>query len=242
MRPGSVSPQAGVSAPLSKGGRGRRSLARPKSMILACPDSVSMTFFGLRSRWTTPRAWASASPSATSIARSRARTGSSGRPGEEGGEGPAPHELHRDERRPLGLVDLVDDRDRGVRERRRRARLLLEPALLLGVAPGARAQDLERDLAAEGRVEGAVDDPHAAPPDLLEHLVVGERLSDHACLDLRHSRPKGPGVRRSAAGVWPIPGFRKPLFGRKLWAEAHDGPRDRTPRSRPPTSGSPPAS
>ncbi len=78
MRPGSVSPQAGVSLPLSNGGRGRTSFARPKSMIFACPDSVSITFFGLRSRWTTPCACASASPSATSIARSRARAGASG--------------------------------------------------------------------------------------------------------------------------------------------------------------------
>ncbi len=76
MRPGSVSPRGGVSTPLSIGSRSLVSLARPKSMILARPDSVTITFEGLRSRCTTPRTWASASPSATSRARSRARAGS----------------------------------------------------------------------------------------------------------------------------------------------------------------------
>ena len=54
------------------------SLARPKSMIFAWPESVIITLLGLRSRCTTSWAWASASPSATSIARSRARAGSIG--------------------------------------------------------------------------------------------------------------------------------------------------------------------
>ena len=80
MRPGSVFAHCGVSAPLSNGGRGCASLARPKSMILTCPDSVSITFFGLRSRWTMPRACACTRPSTTSIARSSARSGSIGVP------------------------------------------------------------------------------------------------------------------------------------------------------------------
>jgi hypothetical protein len=75
--------------------------------------------------------------------------------------------------------DLVDHRHRGVRERCRGARLLLEPPLLLGLARGGGRQHLERDLAAEGRIEGAVDDAHATPPDLLEDPVMRERPADH---------------------------------------------------------------
>ena len=103
-------------------------------MIFAWPDSVSITFFGLRSRWTTPRAWASARPSATSIARSSARAGSTLALGEQGRERPAADELHRDEGRAVGLVDLVDGRDGRVGERGRGARLDAQAPLLLGVA------------------------------------------------------------------------------------------------------------
>ena len=39
--------------------------AIPKSMMWAFPPSSTMMFWGLRSRWTTPSAWASASPSLT---------------------------------------------------------------------------------------------------------------------------------------------------------------------------------
>ena len=42
--------------------------AMPKSMILALPSLSIMTFWGLRSRWTTPRRWASARPSAICLA------------------------------------------------------------------------------------------------------------------------------------------------------------------------------
>jgi hypothetical protein len=100
---------------------------------------------------------------------------------DRGGERPATHQLHGDEGRSVGLVDLVDHRDGGVRERGGRARLLLEPPLLLGLAQGRGPQHLERDLPAQGRVEGAVDDPHSAPSDLLEHLIVRQRLADHSC-------------------------------------------------------------
>ena len=130
-------------------------------MILACPDSVSITFFGFRSRCTTPRACASTRPSATSIARSSARPGSIGAPAIEAESGRPRTSSIAMKVDAFGLVDLVDHGDRGVRERGGRARLLLQAALLLGVAHGGGTQDLERDLAAQGRVEGAVDDPHA---------------------------------------------------------------------------------
>ena len=44
------------------------SLARPKSRTLTTPSGVTMTFAGLRSRWTMPAAWAAASASASGIA------------------------------------------------------------------------------------------------------------------------------------------------------------------------------
>ena len=172
MRPGSVFAHCGVSAPLSKGGRGRASLARPKSMILTCPDSVSITFFGLRSRWTMPRG-VRLHQALDHLDREVERAlRVERRPRDQRGERPAAHQLHRDEGRAVGLVDLVDDRHRRVSERGGRARLLLEAPALLGVAAGRGAEHLERHLAAEGRVEGAVDDADAAPAQLFEHFVV----------------------------------------------------------------------
>ena len=72
-RPGSVRAPAGVSMSLSRLSGGFHCLARPKSMSFARPESVTITFEGLRSRCTMPCACASARPSAISIARSSAR-------------------------------------------------------------------------------------------------------------------------------------------------------------------------
>jgi hypothetical protein len=40
-------------------------------------------------------------------------------------------------------------------------------------------KDLERDLAAEIEIAGAIDHAHAATADFFEDLVVGERAADH---------------------------------------------------------------
>jgi len=52
----------------------------PKSVILTGPFGTTMMFAGLMSRWTTPRWWAKASPSATCAAMDRACGTRSGRP------------------------------------------------------------------------------------------------------------------------------------------------------------------
>ena len=51
-------PRCGVVAP----GTRRARLARPKSVILGVPSSVSRTLAGFRSRWMMPCSWATASP------------------------------------------------------------------------------------------------------------------------------------------------------------------------------------
>ena len=139
--------------------------------------------------------------------------GSSGAPAMRAASGSAPHQLHRDERRPVGLVDLVDDRDRRVRERSGGTGLLLEP-----VAPAParvrprRPEDLEGDLPAEARVEGAVHDPHAAPPELLEHPVVRERPADHAVVTYGILGRKRPVIRRSPPGISRLPSSGTPCL------------------------------
>ena len=47
------------------------------------------------------------------------------------------------------------------------------------VGQRAGGQDLQRDVAVEPLVVGAIDDAHAAFADLLEDAVVAEGLADH---------------------------------------------------------------
>ena len=83
MTPRAVAGPTRVSSPseslLRRGWKSRstRSFASPKSRTLANPSRVTMTFSGLRSRWTMPAPWALARPSAICAARSMARFGSS---------------------------------------------------------------------------------------------------------------------------------------------------------------------
>jgi hypothetical protein len=50
----------------------------PKSATLASPEAVSNTFWGLTSRWITPRSWAASRALAICAATRAARSGSMG--------------------------------------------------------------------------------------------------------------------------------------------------------------------
>jgi hypothetical protein len=54
-----------------------------------------------------------------------------------------------------------------------------EPALALVVGDELRRKRLESHLAIELDVHGTINDPCAAPAQLAEYLVVGERRPDH---------------------------------------------------------------
>ncbi len=83
-------------------------------------------------------------------------------------ERPAADELHREEEAGVvGEADLVDGHDPGVLELRGRLGLLDEPVGDLPVGAELAEEGLHGDVAAQVAVEGAVDDPHAAAPDLL---------------------------------------------------------------------------
>ena len=90
-------------------------------------------------------------------------------------ERPAADELHGDEGRPLALVDLVDDADGRVGERRGRARLQAQAALALRVVARTGDQHLQGHLPPEPQVGRAVDDAHAALADLPGDPVPPER-------------------------------------------------------------------
>ena len=84
--------------------------------------------------------------------------------------------------RALVLADVVDGADVGVVERGGGARLAAEARQRGGVAGHLFGQELERDLAAEPGVDGAVDDAHAAAAELVEDSIVGDRAADQGAL------------------------------------------------------------
>ena len=74
-------------------------------------------------------------------------------------------------------ADVVDADDRGVVDGARGAGLLLEQAQPLGLACGLEVEQLDRDLAAQARVEGAVHLGHAADAERRQQLVRTQPLA-----------------------------------------------------------------
>ena len=181
---------------------GSRTLATPKSriftksnafsrsVIVCSPDSsviwrtssrrpsrrVSITFSGLRSRWTIP--FACAAPSAPAIwftmviARSRSRRRSRCRTRVERLALQVLH--HEEDRAVVRLAEVGDVDDVGVVDEARRARLAQEALDRLLAAAVAVVEDLHRHLFADVDVLAAVDDAHAAAPDDLVQLVLAD--------------------------------------------------------------------
>ena len=133
--------------------------------MLAPVSRSSRTFDGLTSRWTSPRACAASSASATCDAIASARPARAARRSGGAPRGRPLDEAHRDEQPVVDLPRLVDGNDVRVVEGRGDPRLAEEPLakdLVLGIPLG---EQLQRDAALEPRIAGAVDLAHAAAPD-----------------------------------------------------------------------------
>ena len=91
----------------------------------------------------------------------------------------AVEQLHHDEALTLVFADVEEHADVRVIERRGDARLAREPGERLRIVRQMRRQQLERHLPAEPAILGAIDHAHAAPAELLDDLVVRERLANH---------------------------------------------------------------
>ena len=156
-------------------GSGAVILARPKSRTLTRPSVVTMTFAGLRSRWTMPFSWAAARASARAVAISR--IWASGEPalGDHAVEGLALDELHGEEVDAVRLLDRVDGDDAGVVEGGEGLGLALEALEPLRVGGHLGRQHLEGHVAPELRVGRAVHLAHPAGADRGGDAVVGER-------------------------------------------------------------------
>ena len=84
------------------------------------------------------------------------------------------HELHHDVWEGPFLPDVVDRDDVGVVEGRRGARLRLEALEGLGPALDPAADDLDRDLAPEARIERAIDLSHTSGAQARANLVASQ--------------------------------------------------------------------
>ena len=110
----------------------------------------------------------------------------------------AVQELHRDERRAVGVVAEVEDRDDvGVDHPGDGPGLALEADLPLGIFRDLREHDLERHVALEERVVGLVHDPHGSLAQPVDDFVLAEALG----LALRGA----PSRRRLARIAHPVP-------------------------------------
>ena len=104
----------------------------------------------------------------------------------------AVEQFHDDELLALVLADVVDRADVRVVERRGDARLAAEPFERLGVGGEIGGQELQRDLAAETNVLGAVDHAHAAGAEPLEDLVMADDGTNHGRRNCTAARPESP--------------------------------------------------
>ena len=142
---------------------GSIALARPKSRTLTLPSGVTLTFAGLRSRWTIPFSCAASRASAICRAMARASSSGSGPALQPLGEVLALDELHDEGADAARLLEAVDRGDVRVLELGEELRLALEAREALGVGGERLGQDLDRDLALQLRVGRAVDDSPIPP-------------------------------------------------------------------------------
>ena len=101
-------------------------------------------------------------------------------------------ESHGEEGLSLGLVDFKDGANVGMVERRRGLRLAQETFLGFGVLNGFGAEKLQSNGALELRVEGFIDNPHAAFTEFFSNLVMRYGMVDHdgsILLFLRYAAP-----------------------------------------------------
>jgi hypothetical protein len=110
------------------------------------------------------------------------------------------HDLHCQEVNTLGLFDREHGDDVRVVERGERLRLALEAREPVGIASHLRREHLERHVAPELRVGGAIHFAHAARANRRGDLIVGEGAADQrgTALPLREGRVAMDGGARAA--------------------------------------------
>ncbi len=110
--------------------------------------------------------------------------------------------LEHERRQMIGRLEAVDGRDVGMIERRQEIGFAREARQALGIAGEERRQNLERDVARQLAVAGAVDFAHPAGADQGDDLVgaeAGAGRQTHRSLEIIRSAKLMSYVRRSPA-------------------------------------------
>jgi len=94
-------------------------------------------------------------------------------------ERPALEQLHGHERPPLEFSDIVDRADVRMIECRCGARFAPESLGRLRVVGDVVRQELQRNVSAQARVLGFVDNAHASAAQFFQDSVVGNRAADN---------------------------------------------------------------
>ena len=169
--------------------------AIPKSVTFARPSSSTITLCGLMSRWTIPRRWAKRA-GAQDLDRDvdRPRRGRAAPSLADELLERAPVEvLHRDVVGAVPLAAVEDADDVRVLQAGGARGLAAEALDELGVLGEAAVEQLERDLAAELRVLGAVDVGHPARAEPAHAPGSGRRSACRASTPAHSCTPATPG-------------------------------------------------
>ena len=173
--------------------------AMPKSVTFARPSASTITLCGLRSRWMTPRRWAKrAARRICDRQVDRARRVQRRLVLDDLLQRAAVEELHRDVVGAVPLAAVVDADDVLVLEAGGAGGLAAEALDELLVLGEAAVEHLQRDLAPELEVLGAVDVGHPAGAEALDDPVaaVDDGLGGEAALSLQQRLHDGLGDRR----------------------------------------------
>ena len=139
------------------------------------PSGRSITFSGLRSRWTTPAAWAIVKADAICTAMSSASRRNIGSAGQTIAQRLAVDVFHRDEVRPSARpAQRMNRADVGIIERGGGTGLLLEAAHTVGIGRDCGREQLDGDAARELGIGGEPDFAHSSRAKQAHEVVLVE--------------------------------------------------------------------
>src|SRR5207248_9049873 len=112
------------------------------------------------------------------------------------------YQAHGDVELPGDLARVVDRDDRRVVERRREPRLAQEPLAEANILRELWREELQRHVAVEGEVAGAIDDAHPAAAEQRLDPIAGEFRARKLSAERAASRhaPPSPATRRPSVG------------------------------------------
>ena len=133
----------------------------------------------------------------------------------------AVHVLHRQERVPVDLADVVDAADVGMRDLARHAHFGVELRQARGIAIDVRRQELQRDRLPELQIVGAIDLAHAAAAEAADDAVAAaeQRAGSESGRDRWRRRWRAIRLVRCGSdvigdgAVWSVQGGRSSASG-----------------------------